>query len=687
VKQSILWALIGVIVLGFALRAANLADLSDSPFFTRPVIDGQVYDHWAMDIVHAKAPRAPFYQDPLYPYFLAVIYRVFGHSFWAVYVMQLLLGVVLLGLVFDLTRRLFDARAGAIAALLAALYRPFIFYESQIEKTGLAVFLVALFLWALVRGLSARRAVWPLLAGLFLGLAALTRANLLLFAPLLFVVFLLRRNQDRKTRLRAALLALGGVVLVIAPVSIRNSVLAREFVLTTTQAGQNFYIGNSEYNRTGQSESPPWVRPHPDFEETDFRDYAVKVTGRNLTAGEVSRFYIAQALGWITAHPGNFLRLLVRKTALYFNNYEGPDNQDLYFFARYSWVLRLPLLGFGILFALGLPGVLLLRGRTVTRLSLIVFFFGYAASVVVFFVYSRYRLPSLPGLMPFSGGMAVWLWNRAKAGRTNHQDTKPALERPDEILRFAQNDGSEGTPRNHLRSSAFICGSSNVKCRVSNAKAQALRLGGGVVLVVACLAPTLYPLHQGSGAREAAQSLTNLASSYLREGDTNQAVATLEEALKLRPGYAEALRDLGTIAFTRRQPVQAHELLTRAVASEPGNPVTHHYLGKVHEQQQNLDSAYGQYRLAVNLAPDRVEYRSSLATILQKLGANEAALGQYDTMTRLDPQNPAIHHNYSVALYIAGRLNEAWQEYETARRLGQVPSPEYEQILRQGLGR
>jgi ADP-ribose pyrophosphatase YjhB (NUDIX family) len=31
-------------------------------------------------------------------------------------------------------------------------------------------------------------------------------------------------------------------------------------------------------------------------------------------------------------------------------------------------------------------------------------------------------------------------------GRLN---TKPALERPDEILRFAQNDGSEGTPRRH----------------------------------------------------------------------------------------------------------------------------------------------------------------------------------------------------------------------------------------------
>ena len=105
----------------------------------------------------------------------------------------------------------------------------------------------------------------------------------------------------------------------------------------------------------------------------------------------------------IARSPGRALDLLMRKLALYFNDYEVPDNQDMYFFSRYSWVLRFPLIGFGIVFALGLAGMLLLRQRPLTRVSLIVFFAVYGLSVVVFYVFSRYRLPSLPALLPFAG--------------------------------------------------------------------------------------------------------------------------------------------------------------------------------------------------------------------------------------------------------------------------------------------
>jgi 4-amino-4-deoxy-L-arabinose transferase-like glycosyltransferase len=673
VKQSVLLVLIGVIVLGFALRVANLADLSDSPFFTRPMIDGQVYDHWAMDIVHAQAPRAPFYQDPLYPYFLAVIYRVFGHSFWAVYVMQLLLGVVLLGLVFDLTRRLFDARAGAIAALLAALYKPFIFYESQIEKTGLAVFLVALFLWALVRGLNARRAVWPLLAGLFLGLAALTRANLLLFAPLLFVVFLLRRNQDRKTRLRAALLALGGVVLVIAPVSIRNSVLAREFVLTTTQAGQNFYIGNSEYNRTGQYEAPPWVRPNPEFEQSDFSEYAVKAAGHSLSYSQISSFYVHAGLDWLKRHPGDFLELLGRKIVLYFNNFEVPDNQDMYFFARYSWVLRLPLPGFGIVFGLGLAGIILLTGMRVNSISLVAFFFVYALSVIFFFVFSRYRLPALPALLPFAGALPIWLWaGRRQDGLT----TKTARH-----YRI-KHEGTK-TQRNSLGVLVSLC-LVLIGVHPRSSAVPFRKPVIGILVALAAFAVTLYPVKRASKS-EAAQCLVNLGTTYYQEGDTTRALATFDEALRAQPGQAAALRNMGIIALKRHDSIRALDLMRRSVQSEPGNPVTQHYLGKCWEQFGYLDSALNSFSRAVRLAPGRVEYRFSLAALLGKTGNLTNALAHYDTMIKLAPDNPAVRHNYAVALHSAGRLEEAWSELQAARRLGFAINPLFEQRLKEDL--
>lgn len=623
--------LLAVLALGLGLRLANLADVSDSPFFTRPVIDGQVYDNWAMAIVSGDSPREPFYQDPLYPYFLAVIYRVFGHSYLAAYLMQLLLGVGLLLLIYDAARRLFDRRAAVAAALIAALYKPFIFYESQIEKTVLAVFLVGLFIWMLVRSLGSGRLLWPLFSGIALGLAVLTRGNMLLFAPLLPVAVYLAAKRSRPgRRLVAAGLSLAGVLLVVAPVSARNSVLARGFVLTTTQAGQNLYIGNSPYNTTGQYAAPPWVRPNPEFEQADFAEYARKSAGRELSPMQVSQFYVRTAVDWARTHSRAFARLLWRKTVLYFNNFEIPDNQDMYFFERYSWVLRLPLLGFGIVFGLGLAGMILLARRSLARLSLAVLFFGYAASVIVFFVFSRYRIPSLPALLPFAGGTVAWFADRLRAGKR---------------------------------------------------QASRRSLAGGLALVAGSFLLTTYPVHHGGGKSEAAQCLVNLASVYYHEGDTAKSVAAFEEALAAQPGYGEALRNLGIIALNRGDVGRASDMLMRAARAEPANPVTHHYLGKTFEARHQVDSACLEFRRAVDLAPGRVEYRFSLATALQQLGRFPEALAQYDTMLTLAPDNPLVHHNLAVAFYLLGRFDDARRELAVVRRLGGPVNPQFEAQL------
>jgi len=522
-----------VLALALGLRIANIADISNSPFFTRPVIDGQAYDTWAMAIVNGTAPAQPFYQDPLYPYFLALVYSVFGHSFWAVYLLQLALAFGFLLLIYDTGRRLFDWRAGIAAMALAALYKPFIFYESQIEKTALAVFLTALFLWLFVRSLWSDRSspgprhpslglrtssfLLPLATGISLGLAALTRAYMLLFAPLLpLALFFKPQARGRKLRIGAAAFSILGLLLVIAPVSIRNSVLAREFTLTTAQAGQNLYVGNSEYNTTGQYQAPPWVRANPEFEQSDFAEYARKTAAVDLSPGQVSRFYVRAALDWAKTHPRGFANLLWRKTVLYFNNFEVPDNQDIYFFARYSWVLRLPLLSFGVVFALGLAGMILLA-RGLGRLSLVVFFFGYSGSVILFFVFSRYRIPALPAILPFAGAMLPWLADSVR-----------------------------------LRHSSLVARHSSLPSRLAR----------GLALVLAAFALTLYPVHHGTGRTEAAQCLTNLASIYYHEGDTTKSIATYEDALSTQPGNGEASRNLGIIMLGRGNVDRAFELLS-----------------------------------------------------------------------------------------------------------------------------
>ena len=656
------WLLLAVLALGLGLRVANLIDVSDSPFFTHPVIDGQAYDRWALAIIgRAEGPQVkaaangPFYQDPLYPYFLALIYSVFGHSYWAVYVVQLALALGFLLLVYDTARRLFDRRAGIMAAAMAALYKPFIFYESQIEKTALAVFLTALFLWLLARSLRPGHSspgprhssfllrhsplLWPLATGLALGLTALTRANTLLFAPLLPLALALKpQATSRRLRMGAAAFSVIGVLLVIAPVSIRNSILAREFVLTTTQAGQNLYIGNSPYNTTGQYQAPPWVRPTPEYEQSDFAEYANKTAGRTLSYSGVSSFYTRAALSWATTHGRDFTRLLWRKTVLYFNNFEVPDNQDLYFFARYSWVLRLPLLSFGIVFGLGLAAMIL-TARGLGRLSMAIFFFGYAVSVVVFFVFSRYRIPALPALLPFAGAMFPWLADSYRS-RSPHRAPRRLSFPP--------------------------------------------RLAGGLTLMLATYALTLYPVYRGTGKTEAAQCLSNLATVLYHEGDTAQAVQTYEEALANQPGHSDASRNLGIIMLARGNTDRAFQLLSAAARSEPSNPSNHLFLGRIYERRGHLETARLEFSKAVALAPGRVEVRFELARTLQQLDRYPQALAQYDTMIQLAPDNASVRHNYAACLYSVGRLDDARIQLEAARDLGGAVNPKLDSLLRTG---
>ena len=114
-------ALVGIGAL--ALRLIYLAQLSETPLFQVLIGDGRQYDIWAQQIASGEwLGRDVFYQTPLYPYFLAVLYKVFGHHLLAVRLVQAALGAascVFLGLA---GRAFFNERTGLIAAAFLAVY-------------------------------------------------------------------------------------------------------------------------------------------------------------------------------------------------------------------------------------------------------------------------------------------------------------------------------------------------------------------------------------------------------------------------------------------------------------------------------------------------------------------------------------------------------------------------------------
>lgn len=198
-----MWASAGAIaVTALTARLLHLWFLRDSPFFTTLMGDARGYDTWAQQIAAGDwIGREVFYQAPLYPYFLAVIYALFGHDLLIVRIVQAIVGSVACVLLGLAAARLFTPRVGLIAGLMLALYAPAVFMDSLIQKSILDVFFICLTIWCvsaiistgarasrLRQGFGAEeaRALWFLL-GLALGALSLTRENaIVLIAVVIF---------------------------------------------------------------------------------------------------------------------------------------------------------------------------------------------------------------------------------------------------------------------------------------------------------------------------------------------------------------------------------------------------------------------------------------------------------------------------------------------------------------------
>jgi hypothetical protein len=303
------WFLVGVVVVAAVLRLAHLHALRSTVYFENLDLDPQSFDLWAQRIAAGEWPGdSPFFVDPLYSYVLGGLYSVFGRSLLLVRVLQAGLGVGTCLIVALIGRRLLGAALGNAAALVLALYRPAVFYDGELEKTTLSMFLFAAAVLALLRPTARSR----LLAGVLLALAGLARGHLLVLAPFITGWLLLERPGWGRAAWRMPACFAVAFLAVLAPVVAHNHRAGGGWAVTTS-AGQNLYIGNNPLNEGGSYCYLPFVRANALFEEEDFHAEAETRVGRPLDAAAVSRFWADEALAHVRAHPGPAARMLARK--------------------------------------------------------------------------------------------------------------------------------------------------------------------------------------------------------------------------------------------------------------------------------------------------------------------------------------------------------------------------------------
>src|SRR5688572_32982536 len=141
-----------IFAVALTVRLIHIWQIRSSPFFDVLMGDAHGYDQWAQRLAAGDWIGADvFYQAPLYPYFLGVIYAIVGRDLLVVRIIQAVIGsasCVLLGMA---GARLFSTRAGLIAGLALASWAPAIFFDALLQKSVLDMFFVCLALYLIAR--------------------------------------------------------------------------------------------------------------------------------------------------------------------------------------------------------------------------------------------------------------------------------------------------------------------------------------------------------------------------------------------------------------------------------------------------------------------------------------------------------------------------------------------------------
>jgi len=679
-------ALVGGLAL--VLRLVYLHEIQNIPLFDVPVVDAKIYVDDALFLSGKSwAGRpAPFWQPPLYPYILALLFSAFGENYYLPRLLQTLLGAAICVLTYRLGSRLFSSTIGLGAGLAAAVYGPLIYFGGELLPPILALFLDLLLLCFLL-SLPQRRAGWALLSGLLLGLSALAVANVLLFLPVLlgwlWHTQRSARISPRRTAWQCAFLLLG-CGLAIAPVTLRNYLVGQDFVLISHNAGINFYLGNN-----------------PDFERTlnirPGRDWAYLVEMPEREAGierpsAKSRYFFARSWDFIASEPLDYGQLLLRKLYHFWRGNEIRRNLDLYYGRHDSLLLQVLLWKHGLAFPFGLVSPLALlglvafwrspSGRTPSGRLLLLFLLVYMVSVVLFFVTSRYRLPVVPLLLLLAG----WGVRECVVVRRRWA----LLVFP--VLLVLANVGGDAMDMEGEAHQHFWLGYTyEQKGMPANAireyRASLERLPDfqDALLNLAALygeqkqyprAIELYQQFLQFYPDEASVRFL-LANTYLLARRYEEAIAAYEALVSRRPGWADLHGRLGYAYLMAGRPDQAVAAYRQTLALNPDSTLVRYQLARLHESEGDVKAALVAYRLLVDQAPDESEYRTRLADLLikQEEAGKETIWLEQTPLTReaaahlrqairLSPD--ALHPRWSLGMLLArlGRYDEAIPLFE-----------------------
>ena len=351
--------------------------------------DGVGYDQVARSIVRGEGfvrdGRPTAAEDPLYPIFLAVVYRVAGTHLLSVRSVQSVLNAAACSVVAALGVWMGGPAVGWLSGLFAACYPSLVRLSCHWLSEALFIPLLVFALAAWVLWQRRPRLRWALLTGGLFGLAALTRSSVALL-PLLLAWLAWRRAMEWKTvavHWHVGLMLIA-MVLTVAPWTIRNWLAFHEVIPISTKTGLDLYA----------SYFPP-----------EGKLFGLTPVDENMAAARAmtsethaSAFLIAKTWEFIVHQPKEALRLLLLKA--------------LFLVTPFDWEIlgyRVYNVGYSLMVPWAVAGLWLSQRRRLAVEPLTALVAYYLVLMLATYGSPRLRLPVEPVLLVFAA-LACVVW-------------------------------------------------------------------------------------------------------------------------------------------------------------------------------------------------------------------------------------------------------------------------------------
>jgi len=554
-KKEILIPIV-LFLFAFSIRFAYLNQIKNCPLFTpsEATVDEYLYDSWAKDIAfNDPIGKEAFWGLPLYPYFLGFIYFLFGPNVYIARLIQFLIGSINCALLYCIGQKIFNKQVGIISGVILSLYNTSIFYEGLLVSSTISIFLACVLILLVLDLEQNPNFKKSAILGLTLGLAGLAMPSIFLF--MLFLFFWSLRH------FRYLLFSMLLCFAIILSVTVRNYVLEKDFIPITAHSGINFYAGNNPAAK-GTFGLPAYLGANTNTIRENSKTVAEKYLKIKLTPSQVSGFWFNEGLNFIKSEPLSYLSLLFKKFLLFWNQYEISDIFDMQFFRKFAGVLKLPLVNYAFISAFALLGLFLsFPQKNKNYILLQLFILSVLASLMIYFVNTRYRLPAIPALILFSSYGLYRLYKAVIA-------------------------------KQYTFLSCCLAG------------LVVFFFLGGIKLV----RPAPENAH------------INLGVVYLDKKMTREAAAEFQKALELNPDHPFIHNNLGIAYKKLGRTDEAIKEYKIAIELAPGDSNTYHNLGLLYFEQGRYVEAIENFKKVLEINPGLEEARKKIALCYEAIG-------------------------------------------------------------------